>query len=226
MDFLILPLYPELENVLVLKTFWGAVAGAVIGLVGSMMSNKSNQDSADDAMAQQDEWRADQYQTSMADMREAGLNPILAYKQGGAGTPSGVSANYQNSGAAAVEGFKNSSNTAQTVKMNKKVVESIDKTMEKQDDEISQIHRTQENTVAQTKVAEMQQLKTYQEYLTERENTNSAKMQNAVSQAYLRSQTNKGSIKSGSPNLQKFDVIMDTLGKLLGGGNSAKSLIK
>lgn len=33
-----------------------------------------------------------QYQRAMADMRKAGLNPILAYKQGGAGTPSGSAA--------------------------------------------------------------------------------------------------------------------------------------
>ena len=32
------------------------------------------------------------YQRAMADMKAAGLNPVLAYQQGGAPTPSGVSA--------------------------------------------------------------------------------------------------------------------------------------
>lgn len=50
-----------------------------------------------------------QYQRSMADMRTAGLNPILAYRQGGAGTPAGSSsagAGYSpvNVGAAGVSG--------------------------------------------------------------------------------------------------------------------------
>lgn len=40
----------------------------------------------------QKEMRGTQYQTAVSDMRAAGLNPALAYQQGGAGTPSGSSA--------------------------------------------------------------------------------------------------------------------------------------
>lgn len=40
----------------------------------------------------QKDMRATQYQTAVADMERAGLNPMLAYSQGGAGTPSGSQA--------------------------------------------------------------------------------------------------------------------------------------
>ncbi|WNK14283.1 MAG: DNA pilot protein [Microvirus sp.] len=42
-------------------------------------------------MGFQERMRSTQYQTAMSDMRAAGLNPMLAYSQGGAGTPIGAS---------------------------------------------------------------------------------------------------------------------------------------
>jgi len=40
----------------------------------------------------QERMRASQYQTAVQDLSAAGLNPMLAYQQGGAGTPQGASA--------------------------------------------------------------------------------------------------------------------------------------
>jgi hypothetical protein len=78
----------------------GAVGG-ILGFIGQQQTNQKNWDiaqaanqaSAEQARAQmdfQERMRATQYQTAIDDMKKSGLNPMLAYSQGGAGTPSGA----------------------------------------------------------------------------------------------------------------------------------------
>lgn len=82
---------------------WGAAIGAAgnlassaLGFFGQRSTNAANERIAENQMAFQERMSNTAYQRGMTDMRKAGLNPILAYKQGGASVPQGASIAMQN----------------------------------------------------------------------------------------------------------------------------------
>jgi len=79
---------------------WGTIIGAGIGaaasLIGGNKQNAANAQMAQNQMDFQERMRSTQYQTTVADLKAAGLNPMLAYSQGGAGTPVGATAQMGN----------------------------------------------------------------------------------------------------------------------------------
>jgi hypothetical protein len=99
----------------------GLISGA-LGFLGGERANQANRDiasasnaaSAEQAanqMAFQERMRDTQYQTAVKDMKAAGLNPMLAYSQGGAGTPTGAmgsvsTATMKNTLAAGLQGYQ------------------------------------------------------------------------------------------------------------------------
>ncbi|AXL14670.1 DNA pilot protein [Microviridae sp.] len=72
------------------------IVGGIVSAQGAASANSANRDIARANRRFQRKMSNTAYQRSMADMRQAGLNPILAYKQGGASTPSGSVATMQN----------------------------------------------------------------------------------------------------------------------------------
>lgn len=107
-----------------LASLGGSVGTSVINANAQAETNEKNFQIAREQMAFQDRMRSTSYQTAVKDMRAAGLNPALAYQQGGAATPSGASANMI---APQIEDFVNKGlSSALELRRLKKEVKAVD----------------------------------------------------------------------------------------------------
>lgn len=91
------------------------VTGAVGALTayGQYRANKQNRDMAQRQMDFQERMSNTSWQRGIADMRAAGLNPMLGYSKGGADTPGGSTARLENIASPAVASALQSAQTLQ-----------------------------------------------------------------------------------------------------------------
>lgn len=81
----------------------GALASGVLGFFSGQDRNSAQMAQAQSQMDFQERMSSTAYQRAVADIKAAGLNPALAYGQGGASSPAGAMAQIENPTAQAVQ---------------------------------------------------------------------------------------------------------------------------
>lgn len=109
----------------------GSIAGGLIGKSGQSSANQANYEIAKEQMEFQERMSNTAHQREVKDLREAGLNPILAAGGSGASSPSGASIAMQNPNADLARGVEKASNSAISYVQNKAALNLLEKQIDK-----------------------------------------------------------------------------------------------
>ena len=93
---------------------WENIASGGLGFIGAERQNSANKKESRTNRQFQERMSSTAYQRTMADMKEAGLNPMLAAKLGGASTPGGAQATMENTLNSAADAAANLPSTRNT----------------------------------------------------------------------------------------------------------------
>lgn len=91
------------------------IIGGALDFIGGNKANAANAKQAQSNRDFQQSMSGTSYQRAVADMKAAGLNPALAYQQGGASTPSGATAQMTNTLAGSGNNARAAATTYQEV---------------------------------------------------------------------------------------------------------------
>lgn len=148
--------------------FIGSALGGVLGFLGQDDANDSNREIAKENRDFQERMSNTSYQRAVGDMQKAGLNPMLAYSQGGASTPAGSTATMGNALGAGVASAQAAQETVKGVsqaEQNKAVTDQVRATTKKIE---SETMTNQANTAllqAQIKLIQNQGYASYADFL-------------------------------------------------------------
>lgn len=146
------------------------VGAAALSFAGGESANASRRREAGNQMAFQERMSGTAYQRAMEDMRQSGLNPILAYQRGGATTPSGAMGAVQDTVTPAISAGASAYQTTQQGKLTNASTKNMEQNTKKAREDTAQAAALAGKTTAE---AQIQTNEAYKSQL-EREMLNSA----------------------------------------------------